>query len=131
MMLGETEAVRLLLVDDDPAFLSMLETLAGGLAGFVVVGTATDATAAVELARSLRPDLIVADVQMPHLDGLDAAALIHAELGTPAVILTGNAPTADRNRAQLAGALGWCSKSDLDGLEEILRRVSADLAPRD
>jgi DNA-binding NarL/FixJ family response regulator len=126
--MGDDNAVRLLLVDDDPAFLSMLESLVGGMPGFTVVGVATDAGAAAELARSLRPDLVVADVLMPRVDGLDAARAIHEELGTPAVILTGNAPADDRNRAQLAGAVGWCRKSDLDCLEEVLRSASAGLS---
>jgi DNA-binding NarL/FixJ family response regulator len=127
--MGDKEAVRLLLVDDDPAFLSMLETVVEGMTGFTVVGTTTDAAAAVVLARSLRPDLIVADVGMPRVDGIDAASSIHAELGTPAVLVTGSASAEDRNRAQLAGAVGWCSKSDLDCLEEILRRASNELGP--
>jgi CheY-like chemotaxis protein len=126
--MGDYETVRLLLVDDDAAFLSMLETVVAGLAGFAVVGVATDAGAALERARSLRPDLIVADVEMPLVDGLDAAAAIHAEFGIPAVILTGHEVAADRNRAQLAGALGWCSKSDLDGFEVVLRGAASVLA---
>ncbi len=56
--------------------------------GLVVCGEARDGVEAVELARSLEPDLVLMDVKMPRLDGIEAARRIHAERPVPIVLLT-------------------------------------------
>jgi AmiR/NasT family two-component response regulator len=81
--------MRVLVADDDPVIaLGLVERVRS--LGHEPVGPARDGAEAVELARTSSPDLYLFDVEMPHLDGLDAAARLTAEgLRRPVVIITG------------------------------------------
>lgn len=69
-------ATRILLVDDHPLTRDALATLLEQK-GFAVVGHAADGNEAIEAARALQPDLVLLDLSMPELDGLEAIPLIH------------------------------------------------------
>ena len=70
------EPLRVVVVDDHPLFRNGLAMLLGSVPGLNVVGTAADGAAAVELAREEQPDVVVMDVQMPVLDGIEATRRI-------------------------------------------------------
>ncbi len=100
--------IRVLIAEDSEAMRSMLEKLLGLDPRIEIIGSACDGIQAVELAKSLRPDLITMDVMMPRLDGVEATARIMAEC--PARILMVSAYADDGQvdlsfRAIAAGAL--------------------------
>jgi DNA-binding NarL/FixJ family response regulator len=102
--------MRVLVADDHSLFrdgiISLLEA-----AGFDVVGQAGDGQAAVEAALHLRPDLVLLDITMPQLSGLEALRLIKAELPeTQVVMLTVSEDDADLFEAVESGALGYLLK---------------------
>lgn len=78
--------------------------------GFQVVGEAGDGETAVELARELKPDLVVMDVKMPKLDGISAAEKINNEHIAPVVLLTAFSQKELVDRASEAGALAYVVK---------------------
>jgi AmiR/NasT family two-component response regulator len=107
---------RVLIAEDEALIrLDLSEMLADE--GFQVIGEAGDGVQAVQLARELRPDLVIMDVKMPKKDGIDAAAEIVAEQIAPVVILTAFSQRDLIERARDAGAMAYLvkpfSQSDL------------------
>lgn len=100
---------RVLLADDH---LMVAEALKSLLAeAFDLVGVAADGLALIEMAEQLRPDLIVADLTMPRLSGLDALARLRSTgNATPMVILTMHRDASFARRALEAGASGFVLK---------------------
>jgi len=107
--------MKTLLVDDHPLFLDGLKNLLT-LRGIEVVGTARDGMEALEKARTLHPEIILMDIQMPNLDGLAATRLIKAELpDVKIVMLTMSAEDQDLFEAIKSGACGYLLKTlDVD-----------------
>ncbi len=101
---------RTVLVAEDESLirLDIVETLEA--AGFDVIGEAGDGERAVELAKELKPDLIVMDVKMPKMDGITAAERISAEKIAPVVLLTAFSQKELVERAGEAGALAYVVK---------------------
>jgi two-component system, response regulator PdtaR len=100
--------------------------------GYDVVGEAGDGEAAVSLATSLRPDLVVMDVKMPKLDGISAAEQIAAQRIAPVVMLTAFSQRELVDRAREAGAMAYVvkpfGKDDLIPAIEIARARYAEIA---
>jgi DNA-binding NarL/FixJ family response regulator len=118
--------IRMLLVDDHPLYLEGLRSLLASR-GIHVVGQAHDGLEAQEMARDLRPDLILMDVHMPHCDGVEATRRIKAELpDVKIVMLTVAADSEVLFDALKSGASGYLLKS-LDGRQffSLLSRVLA------
>jgi DNA-binding NarL/FixJ family response regulator len=116
------EAIRVAVVDDHPVYRQGLAALLGTLGGVEVVGTAADGEEAVALARTEQPDVMVMDVQMPGVDGIEATRRITAEhphIGV--VVLTMSEDDGTVFDAVRAGARGYLLKGA--GQEEILRAV--------
>lgn len=104
--------MKVLLADDHPLFLEGLKNLLTSR-GFDVVGTARDGRGAVEQARALKPDLILMDVQMPRMNGLDATRLIKAELpDVKIVMLSMSEDEQDLFEAIRNGANGYLLKAE-------------------
>jgi two-component system, response regulator PdtaR len=102
-------STRLLIADDEPAVRNVLAEMLAGL-GFDVVGAAADGLEAVALARSLTPDVIVMDLRMPRLDGIEATRAICAESAPRIVMLSAYADPALQREAYEAGAAAYLVK---------------------
>ena len=86
-MQNDHNDVRVLIVDDQAAFRRALRNVVDLTPGFVVVGEADTGEAAVDAARAHRPDLVLMDVHLPGIDGLEASRRILADAtGEPPVI---------------------------------------------
>jgi DNA-binding NarL/FixJ family response regulator len=110
-------AIKVLLVDDQPVTRQGLRLRMATEADIAVVGEAGDGHAALDLARALAPDVIVMDVTMPGLDGIEATRHIRATVpGSTVVILSLNDDAATRARAAEAGAAAFVAKHEADGL---------------
>jgi response regulator NasT len=78
--------------------------------GYLVVGDAGDGQSAVNLARELRPDLVVMDIRMPEMDGISAAEILTREKLAPVVLLTAYSDSELIDRARNAGVIHYVTK---------------------
>ena len=109
-------SIRVLIVDDEAPFTEMVRALLEVEQGIEVVGAAADGEQAVKLALQLAPDVIVMDISMPVMDGLDATREIREQDPTANVlILTGSLNTAEVDRARTVGAAGYLTKDRIAG----------------
>ena len=114
----------MLLADDHQIVAQGLKTMLS--AEFDLVGTVTDGLAMVEAAKAGRPDVIVADVSMPSLNGIDALEkLREAGVAVPVVFLTMHNQPAYARRALRAGAAGYVLK--LAAPDELLQAIRVAL----
>ena len=103
---------RILIVDDHPLTRDALSSLLAA-GGFDVVGEAADGAAALELAQSLQPDLVLLDLSMPGLDGLSALPRLRAAApGCEVVVLTASGTEDNLLAAIRGGAAGYLLKSE-------------------
>ena len=115
----ETMTVRVLVVDDHPAFRKALTSALGMVDGFEVAGEAGGGVAACEGAEELQPDVVLMDLSMPDLSGIDAMKEIHrSKPDLPVVILTAHADPGVEKEARAAGASGFLAKGI--GLEDLV-----------
>jgi response regulator NasT len=102
-------SIRIVLADDESIIRMDLKEMLTSL-GYVVVGEAGDGRSAVSLARELRPDLVIMDIQMPDLDGIDAARILTQEAIAPVLLLTAYSQQQLIERAKEAGVVGYIVK---------------------
>ncbi len=125
MTLGHDGPIRVLVADDSELFRELLVRVVVADPGFEVVAVAADGNAAAALARSVRPDVITMDLNMPDADGFSGIARIMAETPTPILVLTANPEEAVGFRALSLGALDILEKpqasTDLDEYGALLR----------
>ena len=108
---GRRSAVRVLIADDEPLFVEMVEALLADEEQIDVVASAQDGQEAVELARAHDPDVIVMDISMPVIDGIEATRQIHKDNPDARIlILTGSSTSADVDRSRTAGVSGFLTK---------------------
>ena len=108
----DTSGTRLILADDHKVMRQGLLQLVANQPGITVVGEAANGSQAVELARQLRPDVVIMDVSMPEMDGVEATRRIKAEL--PDVRVIGLSMYEDEQTARImreAGAEDFISKT--------------------
>jgi DNA-binding NarL/FixJ family response regulator len=82
-----TTPVTVLVVDDHPMILRLLRIVLSGHGGIDVIGEARDGQSAIDVARNLRPDVVVIDLMIPVVDGLQAIAAIRASLPTCGILV--------------------------------------------
>jgi len=125
--------LRVLVVDDHPAFRRALSSALKMVRSIEVAGEASGGVAATEQARALHPDLVIMDLSMPDLDGIEAMRQIHrSRPDLPVVILTAHADPGVEREAILAGASGFLAKGvALEDLVIVLHEaaVTAEDAP--
>ena len=120
--------VRVLIADDEPLFVETIEALLAADDRIEVVGTAGDGERAVELARTVEPDVILMDISMPMLDGIEAARKIREhDPDARILVLTGSSISADIDRSRQAGVAAFLTK---DRLGTQLVDAILDLASR-
>ena len=103
--------IRVVIADDHLLFTEALEAILSGDKRIEVVGRARDGGEAVELTRNQQPDLVLMDVSMPVLDGIEATREIRAAgSDTSILMLTGSNSRSDVDSAREAGASGYVTK---------------------
>jgi len=103
--------VRVLIADDHRLFAEALEAILAADDRIELVGLAGDGEEAVRLAGEQRPDVILMDISMPLMDGIEAAKAIKAEDRDVSILmLTGSNDRTDVDRARQAGAAGYVTK---------------------
>jgi DNA-binding NarL/FixJ family response regulator len=114
----------LLLADDHAELLGQIQQLVA--THFDVVGTAGDGLTLVEMARALKPDVVVTDIRMPELSGIDAACIILQEKACKAVVLLTMYDDSRLVKSALdAGILGYVLKSAAG--EDLIPAIEAAL----
>jgi len=117
--------IRVLLVDDHPVVRSGLAGLLGEEPDIEVVGEASDGSEGVERAKELEPDVVLMDLRMPVMDGVEATRLITAAGGPRVLVLTTYDTDTDILRAVEAGATGYLLKdTPRDALVDAVRAAS-------
>ena len=106
---------RVLIVDDHPSFRASARAVLEA-DGFEVVGEAADGASALEAARSLAPDVILMDVQLPDANGFDLCEFLCVTEPEPSVVLISSRDAADYNGLlETSHARGFIAKADLSG----------------
>ncbi|MDD2462332.1 MAG: response regulator transcription factor [Kiritimatiellia bacterium] len=118
-------AIRLMLVDDHPVMRAGLANLLSGEPGFSVVAQASDARSALAGWREHRPDVLLLDISLPGLDGIEVLRQIKAEAPQAHVLmLTSSEAKEDVRQSMAAGAAGYVTKNvDPDVLFAAIRDV--------
>ena len=116
-----------LIVEDNPTNMTLAVFLLQSVGHTVL--SATDAEAGLTLARDEQPNLILMDIQLPGMDGLEATALLKRDDATraiPVIALTALAMKGDEERIRAAGCDGYIAKPM--GHQEFLATIAAQLA---
>ena len=124
---NNSHRIRVLIADDHRLFAQALEAILATDDRLVVAGHAADGAEAVELALELDPEVILMDIAMPVMDGLQATKQIRKQWPTASILmLTGSNSKIDVDRARDAGAAGYVTKERIaaeliDAILEIAR----------
>jgi DNA-binding NarL/FixJ family response regulator len=119
--------IRVLLVDDDPLVRSALSLMLGGQTDIEVVGEAGNGEAALALVTELRPEVVLMDIRMPVMDGLEATRTLHQRPAPPAVVVLTTFDADDHVVGAIAaGADGFLLKDTPPGdIVNAIRTVAA------
>jgi len=103
------ERTRVIIADDESIIRMDLREMLTNL-GYLVIGEVGDGRSAVNLARELRPDVVIMDIKMPGMDGIDAAQVLTEERVSPVLLLTAYSQQELIERAKDAGVVGYIVK---------------------
>ncbi len=103
------ERTRVIIADDESIIRMDLREMLTNL-GYLVIGEVGDGRSAVNLARELRPDVVIMDIKMPDMDGIDAAKILTEERISPVLLLTAYSQQELIERAKDAGVVGYIVK---------------------
>ena len=114
--------IRIGIADDNAMFRKILRSTIVMQPGMNVVGEAEDGSSAIEMVEKHRPEIVLMDISMPVLDGIEATRIIRSEFpGTKVLVLTMHAVEIFSDRAYQAGACRFLSKGC--GKEELLSAI--------
>lgn len=119
---GPVTRDRVLIVDDHAGFRATARRLLEG-EGWIVVGEAEDGAAALRAAAVLRPDVVLIDIGLPDIDGIDLADRLATADAVDVVLVSSRERRAYGSRIAASAAIGFISKGDLHG--DRLRAVLA------
>lgn len=110
--MGRAQTIRILIVEDRPVARKLLESEIASVADLSICGEARDGREAVQKVKELEPDVVIMDVVMPRMDGLEATAEIRTFSKVPIIILTGSHQDSETLRylAKRRGADGFLLK---------------------
>lgn len=124
------ERIRVIVADDESIIRMDLREMLTNL-GYLVVGEVGDGRSAVNLSRELRPDIVIMDIKMPDMDGIEAAKILTEEKIAPVLLLTAFSQQDLIERAREAGVAGYIVKpfreSDLAPAIEVALARFAEL----
>ncbi len=103
------ERIRVIIADDESVIRADLREMLTNL-GYLVVGEVGDGQSAVNVARELKPDVVIMDIKMPDLDGIEAAKILTQEKVAPVLLLTAYSQRDLIDRAKEAGVVGYLVK---------------------
>lgn len=116
--------IRILVVDDHPLVRRGLKNLIGGHPGWEVIDEAEDGSEAVDKAGKLNPDIVMLDLSMPKMGGLEACRLIRKTSPESAIlVITQHDSPQMMREAQNAGARGYIVKSNI--ARDLVKAVDA------
>jgi len=129
--------LRILIADDHPAVRSSIRSLLQSRMDWDVCGEAADGLDAVEKAKQLKPDVVLLDLSMPRMSGIQAAPLIRKEAPDSEILIVSQHESPEINRLVAeAGALGYVPKSEvwralLPAIESADKKHSRQSPPSD
>jgi NarL family two-component system response regulator LiaR len=131
--MSDAKAIRILIADDHLMVRKGLSTLIQGVPDFVLMGEAENGSQAVSMCRELLPDVVLMDIIMPEVNGIEAIRIIHAEYSRVNIIALTSYPDQQLIKQALeAGALGFLYKDvGADELISAIRQVYAGQAVLD
>ena len=111
MLKAEEAVIRVLIADDHPLMRKGLADILNGVEGIEVVGAAEDGAAAVALAYAVKPDIVLMDISMPGMDGIEATEkLVEMDSHVRVVMLTSYSEREKITQALAAGAVSYLTK---------------------
>ena len=121
--------IRVLVVDDHPMALAAVVDMVASAAGLTLVGTATDGRQGVALAERVEPDLVLMDVSMPVMSGIEATRCLAASRpATRVLVFSAEVRWHVLRAAREAGAAGFVRKGCRES--EVIRAIDAVMAGR-
>ena len=125
---GAGHTYRIVVAEDEEDFLEALTALLETDGRFQVVGRARDGREAVDLTQRLKPDLVVMDIEMPVLDGIEAPRLLHEDSpGLPVLAISGHDYEERVLEIRQVGAADYVRKARVE--EELADAIASLLVP--